>query len=104
MSANGTVFFRGIDAAGNISEVTSYAVTNIDKVAPAKPTAVANITAATNQNVTVTATFSEDSATKQYSLDNTNWSAYTAGIVLSANGTVYFRGIDAAGNISQVTH
>ena len=103
MSANGMVYFRGIDAAGNISEITSYAVTNIDKVAPAKPTAVANITTVTNQNVTVTATFSADSAQKQYSLDNRTWSAYTVGVVMGANGTVYFRGIDAAGNISDVT-
>ena len=103
MSANGTVYFRGIDAAGNISAVASYAVTNIDKVAPVKPTAKASTTAPTTQSVTVTATFSTDSAQKQYSLDSKTWKAYTSGVVMSANGTVYFRGIDAAGNISDVT-
>ena len=103
MSANGTVYFRGIDAAGNMSEVTSCAVTNIDKVAPVKPTASADITKATNQNVTVSATFSNDTSTRQYRLDNSNWQAYTTGVVMSANGTVYFRGIDAAGNVSDVT-
>ena len=101
-TANGTVYFRGIDAAGNISEVTEYAVTNIDKVAPDKPVATANTTEPTNQDVTVTATFSEDSAQKQYSLDNNTWQDYTTGVVMSANGTVYFRGIDAAGNASEV--
>jgi len=102
MSQNGTVYFRGIDEAGNVSDVTSYAVTNIDKVAPVAPSASADITAATNQDVTVTATYSSDSVTKEYSTDNSTWKAYTTGVVLSANGTVYFRGIDAAGNISEV--
>ena len=99
---NGTVYFRGIDAAGNISAVASYTVGNIDKVAPAKPVAKADITAATNKDVTVTATFSTDSAKKEYSLDNKTWQSYTSGIKFAQNGTVYFRGIDAAGNISAV--
>ena len=103
MTENGTVYFRGIDADGNISKVTSYDVSNIDKVAPGKPTATANTTAPTNGNVTVTATFSGDSAQKQYSFDGTTWSTYTTGVVMTANGTVYFRGIDAAGNVSEVT-
>ena len=52
MTENGTLYFRGIDAAGNISDITSYEVANIDKVAPEKPTATASTTAPTNQNVT----------------------------------------------------
>ncbi|MBP5641111.1 MAG: hypothetical protein J6X55_16640, partial [Victivallales bacterium] len=91
------------DAAGNVSDVATYAVTNIDKVAPEAPTASASTTEPINQNVTVSATFSDDSAVKEYSLDNSTWNAYTNGIELSENGTVYFRGIDAAGNISDVT-
>ena len=102
LTKNGTVYFRGIDAVGNISQVASYKVTNIDKTAPAKPTAKASTTTATNQAVTVTATFSSDSAKKQYSLDNKTWSTYSSGVKLTKNGTVYFRGIDAAGNVSPV--
>ena len=102
MSQNGTVYFRGIDAAGNISEVTEYAVANIDKTAPAKPTAAADVTAPTNQNVTVTASFSADSVKKEYSLDNSAWQNYTTGVTMSANGTVYFRAADAVGNVSEV--
>ena len=63
----------------------------------------ADITAPTSGSVTVTATFSTDSAKKQYSTDNKTWKTYTTGIKLSKNGTVYFRGIDAAGNVSEVT-
>ena len=101
MKDNGTVWFRAGNEAG-YSDPVSYEVTNIDKVAPLKPTAAADITVTTRQNVTVTADFSEDSAQKQYSLDNKNWTAYTSGVVMKDNGTVYFRGIDAAGNISDV--
>ena len=102
MTSNGTVYFRGTDAAGNVSEVARYDVTNIDKTAPEAPTASADITAPTNSNVTVTATFSDDSTVKEYSLDGQTWSAYTDGIVMTANGTVYFRGTDAVGNVSDV--
>ena len=102
-TANGTVYFRGINAAGIASEVTSYTVSNIDKAAPEKPAASADITSLTNKEVTVTAAFSSDSTKKEYSFDNQTWSAYTTGIKFTANGTVYFRGTDAAGNISQIT-
>ena len=102
MSANGKVYFRAADAVGNVSDVTSFTVGNIDKVAPAKPTAKADVTAATNKDVTVTAAFSADSVKKEYSLDNKTWKTYSTGVVFSQNGTAYFRGADAAGNVSEV--
>ncbi|MBO5723071.1 MAG: AIDA repeat-containing protein, partial [Lentisphaeria bacterium] len=103
ITQNGTVYFRSIDKAGNISEITEYVVNNIDKLAAAKPVAAADITAATNKNVTVTATFSQDTVVREYSLDNINWNTYTTGIVFEENGTVCFRGTDLAGNISETT-
>ena len=103
MVTNGTVYFRGIDVAGNISEITSYDVTNIDKIIPTKPIASADIITPINGNVTVSAIFSDDSTQRQYSLDNVTWQTYTTGIVFEQNGTVYFRGIDAVGNISEIT-
>ena len=104
MEENGTVYFRGVNAAGVYSDVVSYEVTNIDKVAPEQPVVIADITDATNKNVTVSATFSDDSAKTEYSLDGETWTAYPdGGVVMEENGTVYFRGIDAAGNISDVT-
>ena len=102
MEENGKVSFRALNALGGASEVADFTVANIDKVAPEKPAAKADITAKTNKNVTVTATFSADSVRKQYSLDNKTWQTYTSGVVFSKNGTAYFRGIDAAGNVSEV--
>ena len=102
MTDNGSVWFR----AGNDdgwSEVVEYVVSNIDRVPPVKPVASADIKGSTTQNVTVTAVFSEDTALRQYSYDNLVWNTYTSGIVFSRNGSVYFRGIDAVGNISDVT-
>ena len=102
VTQNGTYKFRATDALGNRIE-KSFEVTNIDRVAPKCPEAAADITVATNKNVTVTAVFSEDSVVKQYSLDNEIWHDYESAIVLSANGSVYFRGFDDAGNVSDIT-
>jgi autotransporter passenger strand-loop-strand repeat protein len=102
MSDNGTVYFRAADEAGNVSDIAEYEVTNIDKVAPEKPVATADVTDPTNQCITVTAAFSDDSTVKQYSLDNRTWQTYTAGVTVCDNGTVYFRAADEAGNVSDV--
>ena len=99
---NGTAYFRGTDAAGNVSEITRYTVSNIDKIPPVKPTVSANITQATDRDVTVTASFSADTVRKEYSSDGETWQNYAAGIVFTENGTAYFRGTDAAGNVSEV--
>ena len=104
MKENGTVYFRAVDAVGNVSDTATYSVTNIDRIPPAKPTVSARAvtTAELKAQITVTAAFSADSVQKQYSLDNKTWRTYTGGIEMKENGTVYFRGIDAAGNISEV--
>ena len=73
-----------------------------DITPPEAPVATADTTASTNQDVTVTATFSDDSAKKQYSLDNNEWLDYEHGIVMGDNGTVWFRSMDEAGNVSEV--
>ena len=99
VSENRTVYFKATDAAGNIS-TAEYTVGNIDKVAPNAPITSANVTTATNQSVTVSATFSNDSVKQEYSLDGQKWQSYISGVVMSANGTVYFKATDAAGNIS----
>ena len=101
VSDNCTVLFRGTDEAGNVSEIATYTVTNIDRIAPEKPVASADISEITNTNVMVSAVFSDDSVLKEYSLDGTNWRTYTAPLPFSQNGVAYFRGTDAAGNTSE---
>ena len=100
------VGFRGTDEAGNESEVENFLVNNIDKEPPTKPVAAADVTEPTNQPVTVTATFSEDSVKKEYTLDGgETWQDYEAGgVIIIINGTtVGFRGTDAAGNVRRAT-
>ena len=72
-------------------------------VKPIAPVAVADTTAVTNQNVTVTASFAKDAVLNEYSLNGGTWTEYTAGIVFTENGSVSFRSTDAAGNVSEVT-
>ena len=76
-------------------------MSNIDKTAPAAPTVKLSSTKAA-KSITVTATFSKDSAKKQYSTDGTTWKTYSKALTVTANGTYYFRGVDAAGNKSKV--
>ena len=98
---NCTVYFKAVDTAGNESAEASIKVENIDKTPPEKPTATADVTTPTTGSVNVSAVFSEDSVKREYSLDSGNtWQAYIAPIAFTANRTVYFRGIDAAGNAS----
>ena len=102
---NGTVSFRGTDEAGNVSEITSSEVSNIDKIAPVNPEVFADVTTPTNGDVTVTAKFSGDSVKKEYSLDGgETWENYTeGGVIIIINSTVNFRSIDEAGNVSEAT-
>ena len=92
-----------IYSLGIVENTLSLTVEFADTEPPVKPIAKADITTATNQNVTVTATFSDDSAVKEYSLDNKTWKNYTTGVVFAANGTAYFRAADEAGNVSDAT-
>ena len=103
VTSNTTVYFLAIDAAGNESKIASHKVDNIDKTAPAAPTASANITETTTGSVTVSAVFSTDSVLREYSFDRIEWKNYTNGITFNSNGRVYFRGTDEAGNISDIT-
>ncbi|MBR7107834.1 MAG: fibronectin type III domain-containing protein, partial [Lentisphaeria bacterium] len=101
--ADGNYCFRvrAVDKNGNAALWSNTATVIVDSVPPAKPTATADITAETEDAVTITATFSKDSVVKQYSLDNKTWQTYTDGVVMESNGFVYFRSFDAAGNVSQ---
>jgi len=98
---NGKVYFRSFDQAGNASEVTVYEVNNIDKVAPELPTVQADVTDITDLAVYVSATFSNDSTVREYSLNGVDYMAYTGAVKVEENTTLYFRAADAVGNYTQ---
>ncbi|MBO4512396.1 MAG: AIDA repeat-containing protein, partial [Victivallales bacterium] len=100
MEDNGIVYFKAIDTMGNVTQA-QYEVTNIDTIAPEAPVATADVTEPTNGIVTVTAVFSDDSVLRQYRIGNGQWQEYVSGVGLASNGTVWFRGGDAAGNWSE---
>jgi hypothetical protein len=101
---NAVVHAQSTDAAGNVSPVTTYAVTNIDRIAPADAQFTASITDPTNKDVLVTVVFPDDAAIKEYRIgENGTWMAYGGPVPMSDNGTVFARGTDAAGNVSNVT-
>lgn len=102
-STNGKVEARSTDIAGNTSLVTSYDVTNIDKVVPIDATFSTDKTSPINQNVTVTITYPVDVAVKEVRVNGGSWTTYTAAVVFTANGTIDARSIDDAGNVSNVT-
>jgi large repetitive protein len=104
LTENGIVYAQSIDAVGNVSPVTSYAVTNIDRVAPADAGFAADFTEPTRNDVTVAVLFPADAAIREYRIGaDGEWKAYGAPILMSANGVVFARSADAAGNQSGVT-
>ena len=102
VSENTTVYFKAVDAAANESAIESYSVTNIDRTPPEKPSPFANTAEPTKHFVLVSADFSKDTARMESSLDGLAWSAYTSAVKVTENRTVYFRGFDAAGNVSEI--
>ncbi len=105
---NGTVYYRAIDNAGNISKESSTEI-KIDKTAPTAPT-ITNSSGGnwTNQNVTITlsSTDSQSGVSKyQYKCSGTNnqWADAKSTDTWTADrsGIVYYRSIDNAGNISK---
>ncbi len=101
VSANGTYIFRVTDLAGNSAE-KSVVVDKIDKTAPSAPVVSADVTELTNSSVTLTADYG-DAPIKEYSFDGRSWQSYTSELLLSSNTPVYFRGVDLAGNVSEIS-
>ena len=100
VTGNGIYRFRVTDILGHVVE-KSITVNNIDKVAPETPAYTANITTLTNQDVIITANYSEDSTVTQYRIGETGeWQNYSEAFTVTNNATVYFRAEDAAGNES----
>lgn len=62
----------------------------------------ADITEFTNHDVTLSASFSEDAISREYSFDNETWHVYTEPVKCSVNGTVYFLGKDQHGFTNEI--
>ena len=73
-----------------------------DTTPPEVSNVAASIMTLTNQNVTVTADFTDDVevATKLYKIGTGAWTDYVDGVVVTENGTVYFKAVDTSGNES----
>ena len=74
VSDNVTVYARSADAAGNVSDVASYTVSNIYKTAPSDAILTADITDPTNGNVTLTISYPDNAVVKEYKVgENGTW-------------------------------
>ena len=100
VSANAEYEFRGVSSKGIYSDVVTYEVANIDKVAPVITVDTKLNTAATQAILTVTV---DDDSTIMYSYDGANWYDYTEAVKLQFNTAVYFKATDAAGNVTEKT-
>ncbi len=85
-----------------MSAVGSTVVNYIDRTSPDMPVISASPTEPTNGSVTVTITYPADAAVKEYKIGEGEWIAYNSPLDLTANGTVYARCKDAAGNLSGI--
>ena len=103
---DGIVYFRAVDNAGN-ETASTYKVISSDKTRPTIDFEVDN-TEWTNDQVTLTATFSDDGsgiALKQYKYSLAGaWRTYTRPLVSKANSTIYLRAVDNAGNATTSTY
>ncbi|OAS22099.1 polysaccharide lyase family 8 super-sandwich domain-containing protein [Paenibacillus oryzisoli] len=110
ISSNATVFARGKNAGGDVSNITSYIVSNIDKIAPVTATNVSplvpdgpNGTYVNPISLTLTSTDNSSGvATTEYSLDNgTTWQPYTSTVTLAQQGQIslLYKSTDQAGNV-----
>ena len=67
--------------------------------------AITSTTKLTNEDVTVSAAYSEDSIVKQYKIgENGQWVDYTRPFSVANNATIYFREKDADGNESTTSY
>lgn len=98
-----TVTYRSKGSNGTAGAVQTVAV-NIDQTASADAALSADITEPTNSDVTVTISYPDDVVVKEYKVgESGEWTAYGAPVVVSENVTVYARGTDEAGNVSNVS-
>ena len=104
LSVNGILETDDFTYSLSLTDGTLFLGVNLDLEAPVLSSIVASPEDATNQDVTVTATFTDNVgvASTQYRIDSGAWQDYEDGVVMTANGTVDFQATDAAGNVSDI--
>ncbi|NOU65587.1 hypothetical protein GC096_16255 [Paenibacillus sp. LMG 31461] len=101
----GSAVIRVTNPLTSLYAETEVKVTLNDKTPPADATLSADVMSPTNTDVIVTISYPADAVANEYKIGtNGTWTVYTDPVVVSANNTVYARGTDAAGNVSNVTH
>lgn len=101
----GSAVIRVTNPLTSLYAETEVKVTSNDKTAPTEATLSADVMSPTNTDVIVTISYPADAVANEYKIGtNGTWTVYTDPVVVSANNTVYARGTDAAGNVSNVTH
>ncbi|MBR7104225.1 MAG: hypothetical protein IKC65_04720 [Lentisphaeria bacterium] len=99
VSQNGTFYYKATDRAGN-ETIREVVVDKIDKEAPVITVSSNNTDIPTGRVIlTATAEDAGEITSIQYSLDNKKWKKYTGSIQITANGTIYFKAADSAGNV-----
>ena len=102
INKNSKIEARGIDKAGNASDISSYTITNIDKIAPDNPEILSSNENPTNQDITVNINYSSDSRGKKYRIDGGEWLDYTVPLEITKNCKIEAKGIDEATNESEI--
>ena len=104
---NGSWTFTAKDIAGNVSDVLTVSVSNIDRAAPAAPTLTPETTAWSKAAVgftlsEVTAGAGEAPVSRQFRVNGGEWQAYSepASVNLEGEVTLDGRTLDEAGNFS----
>ncbi|QGQ94031.1 hypothetical protein EHS13_03445 [Paenibacillus psychroresistens] len=109
VSNNNTVYARETNPAGRVSNITSYVISNIDKIAPATTASLSPIqpdgpNGSYINPVTVTLVSGDNLsgvASTEYSLDGVLWQQYNSPITFAKQGQIslLYKSTDLAGNV-----
>ncbi|MNI19792.1 Heparin and heparin-sulfate lyase precursor [compost metagenome] len=108
---DGVVEFGTVTKEGNVLSFngpagTTYTLTSVPNItAPADATLTPDINVPTNKDVIVTINYPSDAVVKEYKVGTSGtWAPYTTPVIVSNNNTVFARGKNAVGNVSQITN
>lgn len=101
IDSNCRLSVRSIDEAGNMSEVETYEILNIDKTPPAIPYICLTPEFLTGKDIEVRIDYSIDSEVKEYKINDGEWIYYNNKFSVKENCVIYARCSDLVGNNSE---